>query len=86
MHNVTFAGDIDVVSLILYSFFAFFLGLVLYLRREDRREGYPLEDDVTGALEPTPGFLFTAQPKAFLTADGVISKPDAKRDLSLIHI
>ena len=80
MHNVTFAGDIDVVSLILYSLFAFFLGLVLYLRREDRREGYPLEDDVTGALETTPGFLFIAQPKAFLLADGVVSKPDGKRD------
>ena len=31
-----------------YAFGLFFIGLIFYLRREDRREGYPLEDDVTG--------------------------------------
>ncbi|TXM99400.1 photosynthetic reaction center subunit H, partial [Methylobacterium sp. WL103] len=29
--------------MVLYAFFLFFFGLVFWLRREDRREGYPLE-------------------------------------------
>ncbi len=33
---------IDVAQLSLYIFWAFFAGLVFYLRREDKREGYPL--------------------------------------------
>jgi photosynthetic reaction center H subunit len=32
----------DVAQLTLWAFWLFFAGLVLYLRREDRREGYPL--------------------------------------------
>jgi photosynthetic reaction center H subunit len=35
-------GYVDVAQLALYAFWAFFFGLILYLRREDRREGYPL--------------------------------------------
>ncbi len=33
---------IDVALIVLYAFWLFFAGLVFYLRREDRREGYPL--------------------------------------------
>lgn len=36
---------IDVAQLVLYAFWVFFFGLVYYLRREDKREGYPLESD-----------------------------------------
>ncbi len=36
---------IDVAQLVLYAFWFFFAGLVIYLRREDKREGYPLESD-----------------------------------------
>ena len=42
---------IDVALLVFWAFVLFFVGLVFYLRREDRREGYPLEDDVTGRLD-----------------------------------
>jgi photosynthetic reaction center H subunit len=35
---------IDVPQLAFWAFFLFFIGLVVYLRREDRREGYPLVD------------------------------------------
>ena len=38
---------IDGAQITLYAFWAFFLGLVYYLRREDKREGYPLESDRT---------------------------------------
>lgn len=34
-------GYVDVAQVVLYAFFLFFAGLVFYLRREDRREGYP---------------------------------------------
>ena len=36
-------GYIDVAQLVLYVFWVFFAGLIFYLRREDRREGYPLD-------------------------------------------
>ena len=36
-------SNIDVAQVVLYAFFVFFAGLIFYLRREDRREGYPLE-------------------------------------------
>ena len=36
-------GYVDVAQVVLYAFFLFFAGLVFWLRREDRREGYPLE-------------------------------------------
>ena len=38
-------GYIDVAQLVLYAFWIFFAGLIIYLRREDKREGYPLESD-----------------------------------------
>jgi len=36
---------IDVAQLVLYAFWIFFFGLIIYLRREDKREGYPLDSD-----------------------------------------
>ena len=48
MDDMTIVGTYDVAELVFYAFVLFFLGLMVYLRREDRREGYPLEDEVTG--------------------------------------
>lgn len=36
---------LDLAALSLYLFFAFFAGLVFYLHRENKREGYPLVSD-----------------------------------------
>ena len=82
MYNHEFFGAFDIVSLMLTLFVFFFLGLMIYIRREDRREGYPIEDDVTGRLEPASGMFFSAQPKAFRlgVGGGVVFKPDAERD------
>ncbi|MBC7770028.1 MAG: photosynthetic reaction center subunit H [Phycisphaerales bacterium] len=82
MLDPVFNGGLDVAEWVLYGFFLFFFGLVVYLRREDRREGYPLEDDVSGRHEPLGGLLFTAQPKVFrLPHDGgTVTKPNAARD------
>lgn len=38
---------IDFAQIALYAFWIFFAGLVFYLRREDKREGYPLHSDRT---------------------------------------
>ncbi|MEI6738926.1 MAG: hypothetical protein WCK74_01315 [Gemmatimonadaceae bacterium] len=34
---------IDGAQIALYAFWLFFAGLIIYIRREDKREGYPLE-------------------------------------------
>ena len=34
---------IDGAQIVLYLFWFFFFGLIWYLHREDKREGYPLE-------------------------------------------
>jgi photosynthetic reaction center H subunit len=63
---------IDVAQVVLYAFWAFFFGLIYYLRREDKREGYPLESDWT---ERSPrmlaqGFPEMPDPKVFRLANG----------------
>jgi photosynthetic reaction center H subunit len=81
-HNAFFAGPFDLTSLVFGSFVLFFVGLLVYLRREDRREGYPLEDDVTGRTEALGGLFFTAQPKAFILGGdrATVLKPNGQRD------
>ncbi|GJD51623.1 Reaction center protein H chain [Methylobacterium crusticola] len=69
---------IDVAQLVLYAFWLFFAGLVFYLRREDRREGYPVESEVTGGLKSWD-FLLMPDPKEFRMADGktvLVPRPD----------
>lgn len=34
---------LDGAQIALYAFWIFFAGLIIYLRREDKREGYPLD-------------------------------------------
>lgn len=58
-------GDIDVAELALLAFTLFFFALVIYLRREDRREGYPLEHEISGKMESVGGPVLTASPKTF---------------------
>ena len=36
---------IDTPTVLIYLFWGFFFALIVYLRREDKREGYPLESD-----------------------------------------
>jgi photosynthetic reaction center H subunit len=81
MYNKFFFGTFDITELVLYLFFAFFLCLVLYLQSESTREGFPLEHDVTGEKEPSPGIFFRALPKPYDMADGTTRyKPDGQRD------
>ncbi len=81
MYNHYFAGTIDITEMVLYLFFAFFLALVIYLQREGMREGFPVEDDVTGKLDRSPDFLYRDEPKAYKMSDGTtLYKPDFTRD------
>jgi photosynthetic reaction center H subunit len=74
-----FTGYVDAAQVTLYVFWAFFAGLIYYLRREDKREGYPLDDDRTlhtadrTVLGNIPGI---PSPKTYLlSTGGVIQAP-----------
>ncbi|QGN54597.1 photosynthetic reaction center subunit H [Novosphingobium sp. Gsoil 351] len=75
-------GSIDVAELAFFAFVLFFVLLVFWLRREDRREGYPLEDELTGAVESYGGAMHTATTKSFrLPFDrGTVSAPTKGRE------
>lgn len=62
-------GHIDVALISLYAFWFFFFGLLFYLRREDRREGFPLVSDVTGKKQDG-GVLWIPEPKTFKLPHG----------------
>lgn len=75
-------GFIDVAELALYAFTLFFIGLIFWLRREDRREGYPLEDEMTGAIESAGGPMHTGTTKSFLLpfGKGTVTAPTQGRE------
>ena len=62
-------SHIDVAQVTLYAFWIFFAGLVFWLRREDRREGYPLEAEAYGRLK-SPDPVLIPRPKFFHLSDG----------------
>ncbi|MET0211168.1 MAG: photosynthetic reaction center subunit H [Burkholderiaceae bacterium] len=73
-------GYIDVAQIALYVFWAFFAGLIYYLHRENKREGYPLENDRSGSVD-VQGFPAVPSPKTYLLRDGrTVSVPNALRE------
>lgn len=73
-------GYIDVAQVVLYAFWIFFAGLILYLRREDKREGYPLESDLSDRIV-VQGFPALPDAKTFLMRNGsTVSAPSGKAD------
>lgn len=66
---VYLAGVFDVAELAFILFFIFFIGLVLYLNRESRREGYPLEHEQSGIIESQES-LFDGEKKTFILPNG----------------
>jgi photosynthetic reaction center H subunit len=63
---------INVAQLALYAFWIFFAFLVIYLRREDKREGYPLESDRSARAPRVKvvGWPSPPAPKTFLLPHG----------------
>src|SRR5271166_6442374 len=78
-------GNLDVAQIVLYAFWVFFAGLLFYLRREDRREGYPLESEAPAQLQPRD-FMWIPSPKTFRRSDGrEVSAPNFKADTRPIN-
>jgi photosynthetic reaction center H subunit len=67
-------GDayLDVAQVTLYVFWVFFAGLIIYLRREDKREGYPLESN-TGGGGIAHGFPRMPDPKHYRLRSGHVA-------------
>ncbi len=77
-------GYIDVAQVVLYLFWGFFFGLIFWLRREDRREGYPLENDNPRAILPATRLMIPL-PKTFqLMGGGTSQAPNFQRDAATV--
>lgn len=64
-----FTQHLDAVQILVAVFFLFFAGLIYYLRREDKREGYPLWD-VSPRHVPIEGFPPVPPTKIYLLQEG----------------
>jgi photosynthetic reaction center H subunit len=85
METGAFTEYIDVAQVVLYGFWAFFAGLILYLRREDKREGYPLESDRSDRVR-VQGFPAIPPPKRYaLPHGGSVALPDEVADTRPVH-
>lgn len=74
-------SHVDVAQVVLYAFWIFFAGLLFYLRREDRREGYPLVSEVSGVQERSDP-LWMPDPKFYRLAGGrTVSVPNSTPDV-----
>jgi photosynthetic reaction center H subunit len=65
----TFFGEFDLASLSLWLFYGFFALLIIYIQRENMREGYPLEDD-DGNVAANQGLFPVPDDKTFKLAHG----------------
>ncbi len=73
-------GNIDIVQMVLAAFFLFFGLLVLHLRAEDKREGYPLVDPADGRR--SQGFPPIPRPKTFVLMDGGLAHAPRQEPVS----
>jgi photosynthetic reaction center H subunit len=73
-------ASIDVAQVVLYAFWLFFFGLIFWLRREDRREGYPLESDAAGLLSSVTPVLIPPAKTFALPHGGTVEAPNFERD------
>ena len=83
MGNGAVYEQFDVAQLLVIAFLIFFFGLVLHLRTEDKREGYPLVDPAGGG--DGEGFPPMPAPKTFLLPQGGVVTapgPDVERPLA----
>ena len=85
MQTGAITNYIDVAQLALYAFWLFFAGLIIYLLRENKREGYPLVAADRAGVSPVivQGFPPVPAPKAFRMPDGsdlMIPRGDERRE------
>ena len=78
MQHGAITGYIDVAQIALYAFWIFFAGLIYYLHRENKREGYPLESDRSGSIK-VQGWPAMPKPKTYKLANGnTVTVPNDK--------
>ena len=85
MFSGNFFGNFDLTLIALYAFWAFFFGLVVYLNRESKREGYPMVSAVTGR-PVSDGWTGMPEPKTFILAHGgttTAPKPELPQELAI---
>lgn len=80
MESFSLTDHIDLAQIALYAFWLFFAALLFYLRREDRREGYPLMSEVSGVQERVDR-IWMPDPKTFRLGGGrTVMVPDGRAD------
>ena len=67
MYDWQFFGTFDLARIALWAFWLFFAALVVWIQRENQREGYPLEND-DGS--PAGSLFSTPEPKTFILPNG----------------
>ena len=86
MPSGAITGYFDVAQITLYAFWIFFAGLIYYLRREDKREGYPLESDRSRSIR-VEGFPPVPEPKLFVLPHGEgtrAANPPERREVAVV--
>ena len=84
MQTGAITGYIDVAQLALYGFWLFFAGLIWYLHRENKREGYPLVSPERSGRVVIEGFPGVPSPKTFHMHDGTtvsVPRPDGPQPM-----
>lgn len=72
-------GYVDTAQIVLYVFWIFFFWLVVWLVREGKREGYPLESDRRDYRD-IQGWPAIPKPKAYHLSDGTVMLAPHDRD------
>ena len=82
-----FFSNFDLAQLCLYLFWAFFIGLVIYLQKENNREGFPLETEA-GDIASSQGPYPPTSPKTFKLPHGrgEVIVPSGKGDTRKLNL
>jgi len=83
-----FVSHMDLAQVVLYIFWLFFAGLIYYLVRENKREGYPLVADVADRSHgPLIGWPTLPTPKTYiLPHGGTVTIPNDKTETRPINL
>lgn len=81
MNHAAITSYVDVAQLVLYVFWIAFAGLIYYLQREGKREGFPLEHHTAGGRMSTSQGLIDMPPKkTYKLANGTeVSSPNYEK-------
>ena len=84
METGAITSYVDVAQLVLYAFWIFFAGIIYYLARENRREGYPLE---TWSGQSAEGWIGVPEPKTYRLASGEeVQAPSGTRRYEIVAV